>query len=83
MLSFYLTGFIASFAISLLVNRSKFIKETLNFAQNTKIDVMVFASMSWLGVLVQILIIGSEWYIHCNVSEKIKDNKIVKFIAGR
>jgi len=83
MLSFYLTGFIASFAISLLVNRSKFIKETLNFAQNTKIDVMVFASMSWLGVLVQILIIGSECYIHCNVSEKIKDNKIVKFIAGR
>ena len=83
MLTIYLAGVIASFTLSLLVNRSKFVKETLNFEHQSAVFVITFALISWLGVATQILIMGLEWYIWSDFEEKIKDNKIVKFIEGR
>jgi ABC-type protease/lipase transport system fused ATPase/permease subunit len=83
MLSIYFIGVLSSFLFSLLVNRITYLKYTLDLGYQPYYLVLIFALMSFIGLVSQILFI--LWHILTNevTEEKISNLKIVKFLEGR
>lgn len=82
MLELYFSGAFASFILSVTLNHSIYIRNRLNFGRQEFVLVFLFALFSWFGFATQIIMVLVEAWFYHDVSEKLSNNKIVKFIEG-